>query len=200
MVLSAAVVLAVALYLYFDRYSTLSSFLRSLGAPGIAVAILFMALICATPVPAEGALIVYLKVYGAWWGSLYAWLSAVLSSLIVFAFARHFGTAFVQSLITRRRFEQVNLWIQQRGIGGLLFMRLMPLPGFLVSYIVGTIPSVRLWSFVWTGAVSVIPYYIGASLLYHGIAHRFVSYISLGMAALAVFWLCGYWVKKRWVW
>jgi uncharacterized membrane protein YdjX (TVP38/TMEM64 family) len=190
------VVVGVGLYLYYDRHMALSSFLQSLGIFGIAVAIILMAIVCTTPVPSEGLLIVYLKIYGAWWGSFYAWIGAVLSSLIVFVMSRSFGTTLVQSLITQRRFQMVDHWIQKRGTGGLLFMRLLPIPGYVVSYIVGTIPSVRLWSFVWTGAVAVLPYYAGVSLLYLGVSHRLVSSIGIGMGTLSLVWLCGYFVKR----
>jgi uncharacterized membrane protein YdjX (TVP38/TMEM64 family) len=189
----------VGLYLYYDRHNMLSSFLRSWGISGIAIAILLMAIICTTPVPSEGLLVVYLKIYGAWWGSFYAWMGAVLSSLMVFMIARHFGTTLLQSLITKRRFEIVDDWIKRRGTTGLLFMRLLPVPGFITSYVVGTIPSVRLWSYVWTGAVSVLPYYVGASLLYLGVSHRFVSYIGIGVGTLSLFWFCGYFVKRKWL-
>jgi uncharacterized membrane protein YdjX (TVP38/TMEM64 family) len=197
--MAVLVIAGVGLYLYYDRHTMLSSFLRSLGILGIAIAIILMAVICATPVPSEGLLIVYLKIYGAWWGSFYAWIGAVLSSFIVFMISRYVGTTLLQSVITQPRFEIVDHWIKKRGTSGLLFMRLLPLPGFIVSYIVGTIPSVRLWSYVWTGAVAVLPYYAGASMLYLGLSHRFVSFISIGVGTLSLFWISGYFVKRKWL-
>jgi uncharacterized membrane protein YdjX (TVP38/TMEM64 family) len=191
-------VVVLGLFLYFDRNNVISRTLRSWGSAGIIFAIIMMAIICITPMPSEGLLIMYLKIYGPWWGGLYAWMGAVLSSLVVFVAARHLGKPLLQSLITPKRFEQVDKWVRDKGTPGLLFLRLLPIPGFIVSYIVGTIPSVTLWSFVWTAAVSIIPYYVSSALIYLGVSSHLYIWLGLGGVAFALFWVVGYLFKKKW--
>jgi uncharacterized membrane protein YdjX (TVP38/TMEM64 family) len=191
-------VVVLGLFLYFDRNNVISRTLRSWGSAGIIFAIIMMAIICITPMPSEGLLIMYLKIYGPWWGGLYAWMGAVLSSLVVFVAARHLGKPLLQSLITPKRFEQVDKWVRDKGTPGLLFLRLLPIPGFIVSYIVGTIPSVTLWSFVWTAAVSIIPYYVSSALIYLGVSSHLYTWLGIGGVAFALFWVIGYLFKKKW--
>jgi uncharacterized membrane protein YdjX (TVP38/TMEM64 family) len=185
------------LFLYLDRANDLSNFLQSLGALGTLMAVLIMAIIAVTPMPSEGFLIVLLKVYGAWWGILYSWIGAVLSSFVVFEIARHVGKPFLQSVITPIRFNQVDHWVKKRGTSGVFLARLLPIPGFIVSYILGTIPSVRLFVFVWTAAVSIVPYYVGAAFIYLGVSKHLVLWLSLGFIALSVFWVAGYTVRTK---
>jgi uncharacterized membrane protein YdjX (TVP38/TMEM64 family) len=191
------VVVAVGVFLYLDRHDALSSVLRSWGIVGIIAAIVVMAMTCATPLPAEGLLVLYMKIYGAWWGAFYSWIGAIVSSLFVFGAARYLGTPILRSMVTPERWNQVDRWVKERGTSGLLFARLLPLPGFIVSYIVGTIPSVRLWSYIWTGAVSIMPYYIGTALIFLGVSRRLTVWLALGSLALVMCWGVTFVVKKK---
>jgi uncharacterized membrane protein YdjX (TVP38/TMEM64 family) len=191
------VVVVVTLFLYLDRHDALSQVLRSWGVVGVMAAILVMAMTCVTPLPAEGLLVLYMKIYGAWWGAFYSWIGAILSSLVVFVAARYVGTPILRSVVTPDRFHQVDRWVKEKGTSGLLFARLLPLPGFIISYVVGTIPSVRLWSYIWTGAVSIMPYYIATALIFLGISRRLVWWLTLGSLAIVMFWGVTYVVKKR---
>lgn len=191
------VILAVALFFYLDRHNTLSAALRSWGFAGVIASILLMTIICVTPLPSEGLLVLYMKIYDAWWGAIYSWIGAIFSSLVVFVLARNLGTPILQSIFTPQRFEQVDRWVRERGISGLLLARFLPLPGFIVSYIVGTIPSVRLWPYVWTGAISIVPYYMGTALIFLGISHRLTIWLGLGSILILLFGTVSYAVKKK---
>jgi uncharacterized membrane protein YdjX (TVP38/TMEM64 family) len=190
-------ILAIGLFFYLDRHDNLSTALRSWGFIGIVASILIMAIICVTPMPSEGLLILYMKIYGAWWGAFYSWIGATFSSIIVFMLARNVGTPIVRSIFKPHRFELVDRWVRERGTSGLLFARFLPLPGFIVSYIVGTIPSVRLWSYLWTGAVSIVPYYVSTALIFLGISHGWSTWLGLGTIFILIFWGVSYMVKKR---
>lgn len=192
-------VIAVVLFFYYDKHDALSIVFRSWGVLGILAAILFMAVLCMTPIPSESLLVLYLHVYGVGAGVLYAWLGSIVSSLIVFVVARVLGKPLLKSMITDARFNSIDKWIDERGTAGLLIVRLLPIPGFLVSYVVGTIPSVGLWRFVWTAAVTVIPYYAGASLIYLGVATHLVIWICVGLVGLCLFWLAVWLMRKRWI-
>lgn len=194
--LLAAIV--VFLYFYFDKRFALSVIFRSWGVWGVLASILVMTMICLTPIPAEGLLLLVLKIYGVWMGTLYAWFGAIFSAFLVFVIARRLGAPMLQSLITPARFSEVDKWVGTRGKMGLLFVRLLPIPGFLTSYILATMPSIPLWSFVWTAAVSIIPYYIGVALIYLGFSTHAVVWIVGGVFALALLWSITFMVKKRW--
>lgn len=192
-------IIAVVLFFYYDRHDVLSTIFRSWGVLGIFAAILFMAVLCMTPIPSESLLVLYLHVYGVGPGVVYSWLGSIVSSLIVFVVARVVGKPLLKSMITDTRFDSIDNWIGRHGTSGLLILRLLPIPGFLVSYVVGTIPSVGLWKFVWTAAVTVIPYYMGASLIYLGVASHLVIWIGVGFIGLCLFWLTVWMLRKRWL-
>lgn len=185
------------LFFYLDRRNELSVFIRNLGLGGIFLSILLMSALCMTPIPSEGLMILLLKIFGVYAGTLYSWLGSTLSSLIIFYLARYFGKSFFQRLITPQRFATVDHWIQKKGSFGLLIARLLPIPAFAVNYIAGAMPSVKLWPYVWTAALSIIPYYIGTALVYVGIVQSTWIWLALGGLAILAFWGMSYMLSRR---
>lgn len=191
-------VVALAVWvLYLDRTGVITQVVRSWGTAGIALAILLMLLLCLTPIPSEGLLVIYMKVYGVWWGVFYSWIGAVGSALLIFPIARRYGQAVMRRFVTEDTFSEIDQWVQSKGTGGLLVARLLPVPGFAINYVAGVLPSIRLWSYTWTAAVSMVPYYIAASLVFLGITTRLTSILVVGAIALAVLWAAGYWFRRR---
>jgi len=197
--ISILVVISVVLFFYYDKHDSLSRAFRAWGIIGIIIAIILMAILCITPIPSESLLILYLKIYGVTAGTLYSWLGSILSSLIVFFIARLLGKPVLRAMITDARFDLVDKWIQDRGTMGLFLVRLLPIPGFVVSYFVGTIPSIGLWSFTWTAAVSVIPYYIAIALIYLGFSTGLVAWAAGGFGGLLLVGAVVYMVRKRYL-
>lgn len=191
------VLLLAVLVLYLDRTGIISNTVRQWGPGGIVLAIFLMLVLCLTPIPSEGLLIIYLKVYGVWWGVFYSWLGAVLSSLVIFPIARTYGQAALRRFASESTFEEINGWVSRKGSVGLLVARLLPLPGFAVSYVAGILPSIRLTAYVWTAGVSLIPYYTGAALVFLGVTSKLTVAVAVGLLALAVFWVVGYSIHRR---
>lgn len=191
------VLVAAVLVLYLDRTGVISRAVRSWGPGGIALAVVLMAILCLTPVPSEGLLVIYMRVYGVLWGVIYSWIGAVLSALIIFPIARKYGRHIMLRFVPETTFAEIDDWVRRKGTFGLLIARLLPLPGFAISYVAGVLPSIRLWAYVWTAAVSLIPYYIGASLVFLGITTQFFGVIAVGAVALGAFWAAGYWFHRR---
>ncbi|RIV17751.1 DedA family protein [Alicyclobacillaceae bacterium I2511] len=185
------------LILYLDRQGTITTFVQAMGPGGVVVAVFLMALLCVTPIPSEGLLIVYLKVYGGLLGVLYAWSGAVLSSVLIFSLARIVGTRVLRRYIPAEAFAEVNRWVMRRGVMGLLIARMLPIPAFAVNYIAGMLPSIRLWPYVWTAGVSLIPYYSGAVLIFLGLTTRFTVYLLLGAISVAAIWAFGYLLNRH---
>lgn len=193
----AAFIVFIAAFLYFDRRNQLSGIILSLGWGGIVLAILLMTGLCMTPIPSEGLLILYLKIYGVYWGLFYAWLGSTLSSLPIFLLARFYGQRFMQKLISPQRFQTVDHWVQEKGTAGLFVARLLPIPAFAVNYIAGVIPSVKFWPYLWTAGVTIIPYYVGTALVFLGIASEMWLWLILGSLVVIGFWGVSYMLSHR---
>lgn len=187
----------IVLFFYLDRENKLSALIQHWGLGGIFLSIILMTALCMTPIPSEGLVILLLKIFGIFAGTLYAWIGSILSSLIIFYLARYFGKSFFQKLITPQRFESVDHWIRQKGSFGLLIARLLPIPAFAVNYIAGVMPSIKLWPYVWTAALSIIPYYIGTALVYVGIVQSTWIWLAVGGAAILAFWGISYSLNKK---
>lgn len=179
--IAVLLILFTTLFLYFDRNNDISFLIQAWGAWGIVLAVFLMAAIFMTPIPSEGLNIMYLKIYGVYLGTLYSWIGSVISSIAFFYLARIYGQKIMKKLISKKRFEAVDNWVQKKGTVGLLTARFLPIPAFFVNSIVGTMSSVKLWSFIWTAAVAIIPYFVGMSLIFTGASKRTYKWIVLGI-------------------
>ncbi|MDP9728237.1 TVP38/TMEM64 family protein [Alicyclobacillus tolerans] len=182
--------------LYADRHHQLSNILKSWGWLGIGAAILLMVFFCMTPIPSEGLLVMYLKVYGIGWGIFYAWLGSTLSALLIYILARTLGVPVIRRFVSEEKWQQVNGWVERKGGLGLLFARLLPIPAFVVNYAAGMMSSVSLWTYVWTAAISIVPYYIGVSLVYAGIMGNNL-YLLVGIIPILIVGAGGYWLHQQ---
>lgn len=193
----AVIILFIVVFFYLDRTNALSAVIQNWGWPGTVLAILFMAVLCLTPVPSEGFLLMLMKIYGVFFGIFLSWLGLMLSTLIIFLIARLYGLKLVEKIMTPERFETVNHWVDQKGTFGLLVARLLPVPAFVVNYAAGVIPSIRLWPYFWTAAVSIIPYYLGTSFLFLGVARETWYWLFFGCLALIAVWAAGYLLNRK---
>ncbi|GMA60514.1 VTT domain-containing protein [Alicyclobacillus fastidiosus] len=182
--------------LYLDRHHKVSQLIRSWGAFGIIIAIVLMLIWCLTPIPSEGLLVIFLRVYGVGWGTAYAYLGSTLSALIIFFIARHFTKIWLSRATSHERFEQVNRWVKDWGSLGLLVARLLPVPAFVVNYVAGMVPAVNLWNYLWTAVVAIFPYYLGVALVFQGVSGNWI-YILIGVIPLAVVGFVGLLIRRR---
>jgi uncharacterized membrane protein YdjX (TVP38/TMEM64 family) len=196
-VIIAAFVILVAAFFYFDRRNQISTIIQAWGAWGAVFAILLMAAFCMTPIPSEGLVVMFLKIFGAYEGVFFAWVGSTLSALVIFILVRFYGQMFMQKLISPERFNLVDHWVKGKGSLGLLVVRLLPIPAFAVNYVAGAMPSMNLWTYLWTAALSMIPYYVGTALVFLGVAQATWSWFVLGLGALILFWGTGYFLNKR---
>ncbi|KUO94677.1 hypothetical protein ATW55_02080 [Ferroacidibacillus organovorans] len=192
-----AIFSVVAFYLA-DRSGELSLWIRSAGPFGVFLAIGLMALWCVTPVPSEGLLLVFLRIYGLLCGLIYAWIGFMISTMMVYWIARS-----MQALKSDQKkqvpltFRATMAFIEASGSVGLLMARLLPVPAVVFNYAAGLLPSISLFPYVWTAAVSILPYYLMALLLYVGVSTGVwgIAVVS-GVPILLVLWM-GRNVRKR---
>ncbi|QQE77690.1 TVP38/TMEM64 family protein [Alicyclobacillus sp. SO9] len=171
--------------------------LQGFGWGGIVISIFLMTMLCLTPIPSESLLFVLMRVYGIAWGVFYGWIGLVLSSIIIFIVMRKLGSEFVQSKTYPKWFQMIDSAISTTGIRGLLISRLLPIPAFFSSLIIAIMPSVRFRDYLWTSAVSVIPYYLGIMLIYKGLTGSVAVWLPLGVLVLLGLSLLSSRIKKR---
>ncbi|MEA4926554.1 MAG: VTT domain-containing protein [Syntrophomonadaceae bacterium] len=187
----------IILFFYLDRHNQLSQSIQALGLAGIILSVLFMAVLGMTPIPSEGLLVLLLKIYGIYEGTLYAWLGSFISSWVIFYLARYHGQQFFRQMITPRRFEMVDHWVRQKGTSGLFIARLLPLPAFVINYITGVMPSVGFWPYTWTAAVTIIPYYVGTALVYAGAVGKTKIWLVVGGGTVIILWAASFLLSRE---
>ncbi|GMA60109.1 TVP38/TMEM64 family protein [Alicyclobacillus fastidiosus] len=177
--------------------------IQSTGLLGILIAVVLMAVLSILPLPSEFLMIVIMKIFGPWWGILLSWIGTMTAAIVTFLLARHFGRRLLSHFISEDRFGQISNWIGNRGISGLIMVRIIPFPFIVVNYAAGVLKSIRLRDFIWTSAVGGIPYYIGAALVFLGVSKRYLTWLIVGGVALVVVWIAGYlfnrhvqWIKR----
>lgn len=191
------ITLFAAAFLYFDRGNEITVLIQAWGAWGIVLAIFLMTAIFMTPVPSEGLIVIYLKIYGVYLGTLYSWIGSIISSIVFFYLARTYGHKLMKKLITQERFETVDNWVKEKGTFGLLIVRFLPIPAFFVNCIAGTMTSIKLWPFLWTATVAIIPYFIGIALVFEGVANGTWKWVILGTIILLACISIGYFITKK---
>ena len=192
LVILAVGALLVVAFFYLDKNNRISFAIQSSGVLGIGIAIFLMALFCVIPVPSEFLMIMNMKVFGVWWGIFYTWIGAMLGAVAVFYMARSIGSRILQAFITEERLRQVNRWIEHRGPLGLLMVRLIPLPFIVVNYSAGVMESVSTWEYIWTTGVGLLPYDLGAALVYLGLSTRYIWWLAIGGLAVVAVWVTGF--------
>lgn len=192
LVIFAVGILCVILFFQIDKHNEVSDAIRSWGGFGIIVAILLMALFCVIPVPSEFLMVMNMKIFGVWWGIWYTWIGAMLGAVAVFVMARYIGRGLLHSFVSTERVLQVDEWVEARGAVGLLMARLIPLPFIVVNYTAGVLGSVTLFEFIWTTGVGLLPYDLGAALVFLGVSKNLMVWLVLGGIAIAAIWVLGY--------
>ncbi len=185
-------ILLVVGFFYLDKNNRISLAIQSWGAWGIILSIFLMAMFCVIPVPSEFLMIMNMKIFGVWWGIFYTWIGAMIGAVAVFFIARSIGSRIIQAFITEKRLQQVNKWIKNRGPVGLLMVRLVPLPFIVVNYSAGVMESVSTWEYVWTTGIGLLPYDLGAALVYLGLSTKYIWWIAIGGLAVVGIWVGGY--------
>jgi uncharacterized membrane protein YdjX (TVP38/TMEM64 family) len=94
--------------------------------------------------------------FGAYEGTLYTWVGAVIGSVLAFLLAKALGRDFVNELLGCR-FEAFDRRIREQGFYGLLVIRLVPLFPFNgVNFGCG-LTGMRLWDYTAATAIGIVP-------------------------------------------
>ncbi len=151
------VVLAILAYRMELRPETVETFIRELGAWGVAASIALMVLHSFVPFPAELIAFANGMVYGPFWGTVITWIGAMLGAVVAFGLARIAGRPLVERIVESRHLEGLDQRIAAGSVPVLLLVRLLPLVSFnFVNYGAG-LTRVPLWTFLWTTGVGILP-------------------------------------------
>ncbi len=203
-VLIGMLLLAAVAWVYFHYRHSLSIHhaivvIQGAGVYGIVVAILLMAVLCVLPVPSEFLIVANMVIYGVGWGLFYSWIGAVIGAVWAMYLTRWVGQPYVKKLLSEERQRQVNSWVGERGILGLFALRFVPLvPFHALNYVAGLL-DVKLWPFVWTTAVGIIPFDLFMGAVFIGVSHGMATWLLWAIVPLAALFAVGFLYRKKWL-
>ncbi len=188
----------IAIWVYFRYERDVSSFIRHLGPFGVTGSIILMALLCVIPFPAEFLMIIDMQIYGVWLGILYVWLGAMLGSYVTFLLAKHFGEGWIRKFVAEKHLQKLNELVERHGAIGLFMARLIPLIPFVVlNYAAAMLPEVGTWTYLWTTGLGIMPYDLGAALVFLGFSKRTLGWLITGGVALVLIWIGALFLRHK---
>lgn len=120
------------------------------------------------PLPATAIAVANGMLFGPWLGTGVTWLGAVIAAILAFVIARLAGKPAIERFVPQRYDAAFQHWTRAVGAGELLIVRLVPVISFtLINYAAG-LSGIRLWPFVWTTAVGILPFTAASVLIGHG--------------------------------
>lgn len=138
------------------RFAELRSYVRSLGAGGVALLLGLMLAHAIVFYPSEIITTTAGYVYGFWPGLALVLVGWLLSALLSYALGRSVGRPLLQRVLGRR-FAWLTATMEGGGITLLLSARLIPIVPFaLVGYAAGA-TQISLWRFSWTTVLGYLP-------------------------------------------
>ena len=145
--------------------------------------------------------------FGAYEGTLYTWMGAVVGSTLSFLLARWLGRDFVERLFAGR-FAAFDQRIREHGFTGLLIIRLLPVfPFNAVNFGCG-LTGIRLRDYVLATAIGIVPgtfvyqflfAKFGRKILTEGFRLAYLKdpQLWLALGLFAAFVIVGKWLSNR---
>jgi len=147
----------------------LKAFLLSFGAWAPVISFLLMVLqSLIAPLPAFVLTLTNGLLFGAFWGSVLSWGSAMVGAALCFGLSRLFGRRLVEKLVSPSPLARMDAFFARYGKHAVLVARLFPWISFdLVSYGAGLTPM-GFWGFWSMTGIGQLP----ATLFYTYLGHR----------------------------
>lgn len=170
-------------------------YLLSFGvwAPIVSGLLMIFVLVVAPPLPAFVVTFTNGLLFGAFWGTLLSWSSAMLGALLCFYIARALGRPAVERFFPQKALHWTDRFFERYGIHAILLVRLIPVMSFaLVSYAAGLTAMRFTGYFVATGLgqlpATVIYSWLGenatGSVMY--VFWAFIAVIIMAVLATAI--------------
>lgn len=147
-------------------------------APVISFFLMILTLIVA-PLPAFVVTFTNGLLFGAFWGGILSWASAMVGGAICFFISRSLGRPVVEKLVSKTALEWTDRFFTRFGMHSVLIARLVPIVSFaIVSYAAG-LTAIRFIVFFIATAVGQLP----ATILYSILGQNASS------SVLVIFWV-----------
>ncbi|MDQ3572666.1 MAG: VTT domain-containing protein [Actinomycetota bacterium] len=131
--------------------------LRGLGATGIAILFLLVAIHTFVWYPAEIVDAAAGFVFGFWPAMIMLTIGWTAQALAAYAIGRRAARPLLHRFVGQPRFDRLERAVESGGVTLLLAARLVPIVPFsLFSYVAGA-AHVPIWRFTWTTAIGYIP-------------------------------------------
>jgi uncharacterized membrane protein YdjX (TVP38/TMEM64 family) len=141
-------------------------YLRGFGAWAPVISFLLMVLqSVAAPLPAFVITLANGLLFGAFWGAILSWSSAMVGAAVCFGIARTLGRPVVERLVGGGPLRKTDAFFERYGSHAVLITRLIPIISFdVVSYAAGLTPLALVPFLVATG-IGQLPATIAYSIL-----------------------------------
>lgn len=138
-------------------------YLLSFGAwAPIVSALLMIISVLIAPLPAFVPTFANGLLFGAFWGGLLSWSSALLGATLCFYMSRGFGRPVVEKMVSKKALDWMDRFFKNYGIHSIIIARVVPIVSYgIVSYAAG-LTSMRLRTYLIGTAIGQTP----ATILY----------------------------------
>ncbi|MBI3972214.1 MAG: TVP38/TMEM64 family protein [Chloroflexi bacterium] len=159
----------------------LRDYLLGFGVWAPAVSFLLMVLqSVAAPLPAFVITLANGLLFGAVWGTILSWSSAMVGAGVCFGIAKALGRPVVERLVGRGPLAKADSFFERYGSHSVLIARLIPLISFdIVSYAAG-LTKIRLIPFLVATGIGQLP----ATVIYSVLGENITTGSKLGLWAL----------------
>lgn len=174
----------------------LRDYLRSFGvwAPIVSAFIMVLQSVL-FPLPAFIVTVANGLLFGAFWGTLLSWSSAMVGAAVCYGIARALGRPAVERLASKRGLAAADRFFERYGNRSVLIARLIPVVSFdIVSYVAG-VTSISFWGFLVATGIGQLP----ATIVYSVLGQNLPNIANLGLfafGAVAALLVLAFTVKK----
>lgn len=117
--------------------------------------------------------------FGAFWGTVLSWSSAMAGASVCYAIARVYGRPVVEKLVGKKSLDVTDRFFERYGKHSILIARLLPIISFdVVSYAAG-LTSVSFWEFFIATGIGQLP----ATIIYSYLGQNLTGSVKI------VFWI-----------
>lgn len=158
----------------------LKSYLLSFGpwAPVISGCLMVFQSVIA-PLPAFVITFANGLLFGAWWGTLLSWSSAMVGATLCFYISKIYGRPVVEKLVGKKSLEYADRFFDRYGEHAILIARLIPIVSFDVISYAGGLTSMRFWPFFIATGIGQLP----ATIIYSYLGEKMTGTVKV------VFWV-----------
>lgn len=116
-------------------------------APVITALLMILSVLVA-PLPAFVPTFANGLLFGAFWGGLLSWTSALIGASLCFYMSRSLGKPVVEKLASKKALDWTDCFFERYGIHSILIARVIPIMSYgIVSYAAG-LTSMRFWVYL----------------------------------------------------